>query len=167
MMCLCRWANLTGKTTAVSLILSGVRFEQDPAANLLVAPVTIANVIATPTVKSSEDIIYTTMTKELCINGTGLIGAKRVDLYFNPPLNAGADFDIISPFPLSQDQLVLRLRDGHKWRTEPGPLSVVAIDTGAGSVKLNGVDGVRVAEVHVDIGFHGISVDNTASEQVC
>jgi len=63
-----KWVNLDGRNPPVALILSGVRFASNPNQNLLLEPVIIANVLATPTVKASEDIIYTTATNELRIN---------------------------------------------------------------------------------------------------
>jgi hypothetical protein len=158
--------DLTGRNPPVALVLSGVRFESNPNTNLLPEPVIIANVLATPTVKPNEDIIYTTATNELRINGTGFVGAKKVDLYFNPPIFKEVGYEMVSPFPLAKDQVVLRLRHGYKWREEPGPLSVIGIDTGAGPVKVNGEEGFRVAEVQADLDLHGVTVETTADEQV-
>jgi hypothetical protein len=133
---------------------------------LLPEAVIIANVLATPTVKPNEDIIYTTATNELRINGTGFQGAKFVDLYFNPPIYKQVGYEMVSSFPLQKDQVVLRLRHGYKWREEPGPLQVVGVDTGGGPVKCAGEDGVRVAEVQADLDLHGVTVENTAEQQV-
>jgi len=94
------------------------------------------------------------------------MGAKKVDLYFNPPLFKEVGYEIVSPFPLAREQVVLRLRHGYKWREDPGPLSVIGVDTGGGPVKLNGEDGVRVAEVQADLDLHGITVETTAPDQV-
>jgi hypothetical protein len=65
-------------------------------------------------------------------------GVKKVDFYFSPPLFKEVGYEVVSAFPLAKDQVVLRLRHGYKWREEPGPLSVIGIDTGGGPVKLNG-----------------------------
>jgi len=161
-----RWVNLDGRTPPVALVMSGVKFASNPTKNLLPEPVIIANVLATPSVNENLDIIYTTATNELRINGTGFMGAKKVDLYFNPPLFKEVGYEIVSPFPLVREQVVLRLRHGYKWREEPGPLAVIGVDTGGGPVKLNGEDGVRVCEVQADLDLHGITVETTATEQV-
>jgi hypothetical protein len=157
---------LQGRVPPVALILSGVHFASNPSANLLPVPVIVAQVINTPSVQENEDIIYTTASNQLTINGTGFIGAKDVKFYFDPPLFVGVGYEIVSPFPLSRDQIVLRLRHGYSWRSEPGPLNLIGIDTGGGPVKLAGDDGVRVAEVQADLDLHGVTVETTADEQV-
>ena len=158
--------NLDGRSPPVALILSGVKFESNPTQNLLQEPVILANVLATPTVSENTDVIYVSATNELRINGTGFKGAKKVDLYFNPPLFVEVGYEIVSPFPLTKEQVVLRLRHNYKWREEPGPLSVVGVDTGGGPVKLNGEEGVLVANVENDLELHDISVEATATEQL-
>ena len=162
----CRWVNLEERVPPVALILSGVRFDSNPDQNLLAEPVIVANVLATPSVNDNADIIYTTASNQLTINGTGFRGAKKVDLYFDPPLYKEIGYEIVSPFPLVRDQVVLRLRHGYSWRSEPGPLSVVGIDTGGGPVKTNGQEGIRVAEVQADLDLHGVTVETTSDEQV-
>jgi hypothetical protein len=134
----------------VALILSGVRFESNPDTNLLQEPAIIANILAAPTVKPNENIIYASATNTLHINGTGFVGAKRVNLYFEPPLSQEVVYEIVSRFPLSCDQIVLRLRNGKKWRDEYGILKVIGIDTGGGPVRVNGQEGVQVAQVKAD-----------------
>jgi hypothetical protein len=151
----------------LSLILFGVRFASDPNHNLLREPVIIANVLTTPTVKPNDGIIYTTATRELRINGGGFQGAKFVDLYFSPPIHNQVGYEAASSFPLQKDQIVLRLRHGFKWRQEPGPLQIVGVDTGAGPIKFAGEDGVPVAVVQADLDLHGVTVENTAQQQVC
>ena len=147
--------------------MRSVNFESDPKKNLLPDEVIIANVLATPTVTEDDDkIMYQTATNELRINGTGFMGNMKVDLYFKPPLFKEVAYEIISPFPLSSEQVVLRLRHNHKWREEPGPLYVVAVDTGGGPVKLNGEAGVKIADVQADLDLHTITVQATATEQV-
>jgi len=132
----------------------------------LAEAVIVANVLETPTVLESENIIYTTASNQLTINGTGFRGTKKVDLYFDPPLFKEIGYEVVSPFPLARDQVVLRLRHGYSWRAEPGPLAVVGIDTGGGPVKVNGEAGVRVAEVQGDLELHGVSVEATAEDQL-
>ena len=163
-----RWVNLDGRTPPVALILSKVAFATNPTKNLLAGgePVVVAQVLATPTVEENLDIIYTTASNQLVINGTGFIGAKDVDLYFKPPLVKEVAYEIVSKFPLIRDSVVLRLRHDYKWREEPGPLAVVGVDTGGGPVKVNGDDGVRVAEVQADLGAHGVTVQSSADQQI-
>jgi hypothetical protein len=147
-------------------VLSKVAFASNPSQNLLIEPVIVANVYATPNVEENMDIIYTTASNELRINGTGFQGVKKVDLFFDPPLFKEVGYEIVSPFPLPRNQVVLRLRHGYKWREEPGPLSIIGVDTGGGPVKVNGDDGVRVAEVQADLDLHGVTVETTAPEQI-
>lgn len=158
--------DLDDRTPPVALVLSSVKFESNPNKNLLPEALIIAQVLPTPTVSEDTDILYTTASNELRINGTGFIGAKKVDLYFDPPLYKEVGYEIVSPFPLAKEQVVLRLRHGYKWREEPGPLAIIGVDTGGGPVKTNGEDGVRVAEVQADLDLHGISVQSTATDQL-
>ena len=141
-------------------------FAAAPTTNLIVDPIIIANVVGTPTVETNNEIIYTTASNELRINGTGFLGVKKVDLYFNPPLFKDIAYQMVSAFPLVRNEVVLRLRGGYSWRDEPGPLSVVGIDTGGGAVKLNGEEGIRVAEVQADLELHGATVETTATQQL-
>ena len=135
------------------MILSGVAFASDPNTNLLGdKEIIVANVIRTPTVTANSDIIYSTASNDLRINGTGFMGVKFVDLYFKPNLYKEVGYEIVSPFPLVSDQVILRLRDGYSWREGgAGPLSVMGIDTGGGPVKVNGEEGIRVAVVQADL----------------
>ena len=94
------------------------------------------------------------------------MGAKDVDLYFKPPLIKEVAYEVVSKFPLIRDSVVLRLRHDYKWREEPGPLAVVGVDTGGGPVKVNGDDGVRVAEVQADLDAHGVTVESSADKQI-
>jgi hypothetical protein len=49
-------------------------------------PMIIANVLGTPTVSENQNVLYMSASNELRINGSGFMGAKKVDLYFKPPL---------------------------------------------------------------------------------
>lgn len=160
-----RWANLDNRIPPVALILNKVKFTSSGETNLLPIPVVIANILLTPSVKENLDIIYQSATNELRINGTGFVGAKKVDLFFQPPLYKEIYYEIVSKFPLTTGVLRLRLRDNYKWREEPGPLAVIGVDTGGGPVKLNGDDGVRIAEVQADLDLHGVTVETTADTQ--
>ena len=104
-----RWADLTNRITPVPLILSTVRFAWNTK-NLLAEPVIVAQILNTPSVEENRNIIYQSTTTELRIDGTGFIGAKRVSLYFKPPLTNDVSYEDISPYPLQQDQIILRLR---------------------------------------------------------
>jgi len=161
-----RWVNLDGRIPPVSLVLSGVYFKSTGTKNLLAEPIIVANVLQTPNAQQNLDIIYQSASNQLIINGTGFIGAKKVDFYFNPPLFKQIAYEMVTPFPLAKDQVYLRLRHGYKWREEPGPLAIIGIDTGGGPVKLNGDDGVIVAEVQADLDLHGVKVETTAPGQV-
>jgi len=108
-----RWVNLEDRVPPVGLILSKVFFASSPKTNLLPTPVLVANVLKTPSIKEdSDNIIYQTASNELRINGTGFQGAKKVDLYFNPPIYKEIAYEVVSPFPLAKDVIVLRLRHG-------------------------------------------------------
>ena len=78
------------------------------------------------------------------------------------------DYQIISkvdgnnPFYRSKNiSIILKIRRGHKWREEPGPLKLVA----TGSFKFNGDEGVIVAQVQADLFSHGVTVESTYSSQ--
>eukprot|EP01033_Poteriospumella_lacustris_P014849 gene14849-10618_t len=142
-----RWANLSQRTPPVAIILNGVRFASDPKKNLLPAPVIVAQVLNTPSVKENTNVLFKSASKELRINGTGFVGSGRVDLYFQPPLTKEVAYEDVTPYPLRNDQIVLRLRHGFNWRDASGPLYVIGVDTGGGPIKLNGDDGIQVADV--------------------
>jgi hypothetical protein len=161
-----RWVDLTGRNPPVGLVLSAVKFANKPGVNLLPSPMIIANVLATPTVKENTEVLYQTASNELVIKGTGFDGAKYVDLYFDPPLLKEIAYEVVSSFPLSGNEIILRLRHGYKWSNELGPLSVVGIDTGGGPVKLNGDIGIKVGEVEADLEGHSITASETAENQV-
>jgi hypothetical protein len=161
-----RWVDLSERTPPVAMILSGVRFSSDPKTNLLPDPVIVAQVLNTPSVKESVDILYKSASNELRINGTGFIGSKEVDFYFKPPLTKEVAYEDVTPYPLRNDQIVLRLRHGYNWREDSGPLYVIGVDTGGGPVKLNGDEGVQVADVQENHDLHSVTVDNTAQSQL-
>lgn len=147
--------------------MSAVKFASAPSKNLLPEPQIVAQVLDTPQIYPSSDIIYTTASNELRINGTGFIGAKKVDLFFQPPLYKEVGYEDVTKYPLvagGNEQIVLRLRHGYKWREEPGPLSILGADTGGGPVK-QGEEGVRVAEVQADLDLHGVTVETTSDTQ--
>lgn len=162
-----KWVNMAGRDPPVGLILSKVALKSSPTKNLLREPMAIAQVLPTPNVYADDQrVIYQSATNELRINGTGFVGAKKVDLYFDPPLYVEVGYEIVSEFPLETDEVVLRLRHQYKWREEPGPLLVIGVDTGGGPVKTNGDDGVLVAQVEENLDQHDITVDDTSEEQL-
>jgi len=159
-----RWVDMDDRTPPVSMVLT-VRFAADPKKNLLRDPVIVAQVLNTPTFRESSDIIYQSATNELRINGTGFIGAKKVDFYFKPPLVKEVAYEDVTPYPLVRDQIVLRLRHNYQWREEPGTLSIIGVDTGGGAVKQDSDDGVKIAEVQANLDFHGVAADAAATIQ--
>lgn len=110
-----RWVSFLNRVPPVELIFSSVKFASDQDVNLLPNPIILANVFPTPSILDSDRVIYQSATNELRIDGTGFLGAKKVQLYFKPPLYVEVSYDIISPFPLKSEQVVLRLRHNCKW----------------------------------------------------
>jgi len=161
-----KWVDLTSRTPPVGLILSAVKFKSSGDTNLLPSPLVIANVLATPTIVENKEVIYQSATNELTLKGSGFTGAKKVDIYFDPPLLKEIAYEVVSQFPLSGPEVVLRLRHGYKWRDEVGTLNVIGVDTGGGPVKLNGDVGVVVAEVQGDLEAHAITVADTSESQI-
>mmetsp|Transcript_11423 Transcript_11423/g.25678 ORF Transcript_11423/g.25678 Transcript_11423/m.25678 type:complete len:974 (+) Transcript_11423:134-3055(+) len=161
-----KWVDLAGRTPPVSLILSAVRFASHPGKNLLIEPVIVAQVLSTPHVEDNDDILYQTASNELRINGTGFIGAKFVNLYFQPPLVKAVAYEDVTPYPLTKNEVVLRLRHGYSWREEVGELRVIGVDTGGGPVKVDGDEGAKVADVVDNHDLHAVTVQTTADSQL-
>jgi hypothetical protein len=157
---------LSTRTPPVALVLSAVKFASNPDKNLLIEPVIVAQVLSSPSVNANDDMLYMSASNELRINGTGFIGAKKVDLYFQPPLVKEVAYEDVTPYPLSKNQVVLRLRHGYNWRETPGPLFVIGVDTGGGPVKVDGDVGAKVADVHDNHDLHDIVVIPTADTQL-
>lgn len=149
----------------MGLILSAVKFESSGAKNLLQSPVIVANVLPTPSIKENTEQLFQTASNELVISGSGFTGAKKIDLYFDPPLYKEIAYEVVSPFPLSGNQIRLRLRHNYKWSESIGPLKVIGVDTGGGAVKLNGEEGIIVANVASDLDAHSVSVKSTEEDQ--
>ncbi|CAE7728636.1 unnamed protein product, partial [Symbiodinium microadriaticum] len=159
------WVDLSDRTPPVGLVLSSVKFESSGTKNLLREPVIIANVLATPTVKESSDELYQTASNELVISGSGFTGAKKIDLYFDPPLLKEIAYEVVSPFPLSGNEVRLRLRHNYKWSDSIGPLKLIGIDTGGGAARINGEDGIIVANVVGDLDAHAVTAKTTEDDQ--
>ena len=134
--------------------------------NQLESPTVIARVIPTPTVMhGGEKVIYMTGTTRFNINGTGF-RAKTMELIFDPPLEKDVDYMLNTR---SSTHMQLMLRSGRKWRSdgEPGPLKLRRIDTGAGDLRIDAkYGGVTVAEVQVDLGAHGVTVESAADHKL-
>jgi hypothetical protein len=129
--------------------------------NMLQEPVMVARVLMTPTVNVTDDFLLMTASRELRVKGTGLIGAEKVDLYFQPTLTKDVVYEDVSKYPLVKNEVVLRLRHGYSWRETPGPLVVTAIDTGGGIVYA----GAKVAYVRDNHDPHAVQVDDTSETQ--
>jgi hypothetical protein len=143
-----------------------VKFASNPDKNLLAEPVIVAQVLSTPTVIATYYRVFMSASKELRINGTGFIGARKVDLYFQPPLVKEVAYDDVTPYPLTENQVVLRLRHGYNWRDTPGPLLVTGVDTGGGVVNAKNYFGAQVANVLDDQDLIPVAVFPTANTQL-
>ena len=168
------WTEMEEGNQPVPLTLTSVKFSANPKENLLREPIIIANVLMQPIVVANSGIISASAT-ELRINVTGLIGLSQVTLKFAPPLYNNISYYLVSPLPLEEDQLVLRLRDSQQWRQDTGPLRLLSIDTGGGIVKTStSNDGgvivaqvnADVAQVNADVGTNGVTVRSTAAKQL-
>ncbi|KAJ8599359.1 hypothetical protein CTAYLR_007010 [Chrysophaeum taylorii] len=155
------------QTSETSLYLTEYRDDARGSENLLEDDaVPVATVIETPTVMhGGSKVIYMTGSKQFNINGTGF-RAKDVTLVFDPPLERDADYILSTK---SSTCLILTLKTGRKWRSDgnPGPLKLRRIDTGAGQLRIDAqYGGVLVAEVQVDLGPHGVTVESTPEQKV-
>jgi hypothetical protein len=170
-----KWVKLDGRDPPVAITLSKVTFG-DSDKNLLAAgqPKIIANVLRTPSADENDRVIYQEATHELKINCTGFAGAKDIDLFFKPPLFKGVQYEIVSKKPYTKSFITLRKRHGYKWRCnkigeeekcENGPIKLIGVDTGGGPIKINGDEGIVVANVESDKAFHGVKVDESSETQ--
>jgi hypothetical protein len=145
------------------LILNAVKFNQSGDRNLLLSPVVVANVLATPVILENNKVIFQTATNEWTLQSSSFVGARKMDLYFNPPLLKDIQYQVISSFPLADDAVVLRLRRGYQWSEVVGPLKLIGVDTGGGRVQLNGADGIVVADVRNDLRANPFVDSDTSS----
>jgi len=122
----------------------------------------VAQIIPTPTIQRHEDnVIYTTGTSKLVINGTNF-RQKGLKLMFNPPLEQDTDYLVSVK---SSTMMVLTRTSGAKWRSEPGPLKLARIDTGGGMLRIDPTyGGITVAEVQADLGAHGVTVESNSRQ---
>jgi hypothetical protein len=158
-----RWVDLSSRTLPAALVLNSVKFASNPDTNLLVEPLIVAQVLSTPTVSVNGGMIYMNASNELRVNGTGFIGVRKVDLYFIPPLTKDIAYEDVTPYPLTKNEVVLRIRHGYNWRDTRGPLFVISVDTGGGPVRMKGDWGIQVADVH-DNNDHIASVVNPSAD---
>ena len=108
----------------------------------------VATVFERPQVFSANTRLFRTHAHELHIKGAGFAKVlSKPKVTFQPELTEGVDYTINV---LDRSELEITLMDGRAWRSEPGPLVVTSINTGAGEVTLPG-DGVHVAEVIADL----------------
>jgi len=95
----------------------------------------LGTVLETPTVNSAEKrVLYRTFTRDLWITGTGFTSGDslKTQLAFSPsPFMQDYDYTITVR---NATHLQVKLQDGRAWPST-GALTVIAIDTGAGSVK--------------------------------
>lgn len=157
-----QWADSDSLTPPVSLVLWSVKFKGSNR-NLIPAPITIAHVLKIPTINESPQTIFPT-SKELIINGTGFIGSNFVNFDFQPPLVKGVAYEDVTKYP-QKDQIVLRLRRGYTWREDEGPLRIIGVDTGAGTVKMGGDEGVVIANIVPNPELPRVIVHSTVGEQ--
>jgi hypothetical protein len=157
-----RWA-LASTTPETGVQLSVTKVTKSGGDNLLPAPIAVANIIATPSVKKNDRVIYQTGTQTFLINGTNF-RQKSMDLFFDPPINAPADYLLQVK---SSTSMKLTLKYGHMWSNEPGPLKLRRIDTGAGPLRLDAkFGGVVIAEVQADLGQHGVTIESTPEQKL-
>ncbi|KAH8044518.1 hypothetical protein JL722_14638 [Aureococcus anophagefferens] len=159
-------AALTTMTSAAPIITITTRPTTVYSTNLLEEPVAVANVINTPTVMHGGDkVIYMTGTTRFNINGTAF-RAKAMALTFEPPLVKDVDYILQVR---SSTCMQLTLRSNRKWRSDgdPGALKLRRIDTGASALRIDAkYGGVTVAEVQVDLGAHGVTVESAPETKV-
>ena len=133
--------------------------------NWLSEPVIVAHILITPEVYNNDVYLYMSASNELRVIGAGFIGAKKVDLYFQPPLVKDVAYEDVSKYPLVKNEVVLRLRHGFSWRETPGALYVMIVDTGGGLVKVGGDTGAKVADVFDNHDSRSVRVDDTSMTQ--
>lgn len=156
-----KWMKLDAGSSPTGLYLSSAKSGDD---SLLEDSVQIATIVPSPVVVASSKEVYMKTTPRLVVNGTNF-NLKNTELYFDPPLQEGTT---IQKQILSSSQIAITkiFKDDvpNLWAPEPGPLKLVAINTGAGRLALNRDDGgVVIAEVQADLTGHGITVETHES----
>eukprot|EP00903_Cladosiphon_okamuranus_P015736 g14524.t1 len=148
-----RWPSSNGEIRLVGASHDGEALLKD-------GPIPVATIIPTPTVHPSTNLLYLTKSPRVMVNGTNF-DEKSTSLFFNPPLVDGTD---INTFVKSSNTIWVTLvqkTEGTKWADEPGPLKLVAIDTGGGKYLLReDLGGVTIAEMQADMKGHSVLVEN-------
>eukprot|EP00635_Sarcinochrysidales_sp_CCMP3193_P007182 CAMPEP_0118917150 /NCGR_PEP_ID=MMETSP1166-20130328/17065_1 /TAXON_ID=1104430 /ORGANISM="Chrysoreinhardia sp, Strain CCMP3193" /LENGTH=725 /DNA_ID=CAMNT_0006857211 /DNA_START=175 /DNA_END=2349 /DNA_ORIENTATION=+ len=162
-----RWP-LPAGSTECTLFLSSLTDDlaEDPSKELVPNPLPVAAILGTPSIVRRDDrIVYMTGTKRISINGTNF-RAKETSFVFDPPLYRDVDYVMEVK---SETVAALTLKTGRKWRSdgEPGPLKIKRLNTGAGELRIDAkFGGVTIAEVQVDLGGHGVTVETTSDKRL-
>ncbi|CBN78994.1 peptidase S1 and S6, chymotrypsin/Hap [Ectocarpus siliculosus] len=156
-----KWMSLDDGASPTGLYLSSAKVGD---LGLLEDSVQIATIVPSPTVEASSKPIYMQTTPKLIVNGTNF-NTKITELYFDPPLQEGV---VIQKKVLSPTQISItknfKYDNPYVWADEPGPLKIVAINTGGGRLSLNSDDGgIVIAEVQADLDHHGVTVQGHES----
>jgi len=155
-----KWAN-PSTTDGMTLYLTELKFHG--GSNLLDGAKSDATVLPTPTVQRNENnVIYMTATSKLVIQGTNFV-EKDIELLFDPPLERNKDY-ILSV--KNATTMILTRMSAARWRSEPGPLKLRRINTGAGALRVDPkYGGIVIAEVQANLGAHGVTVESTPDER--
>jgi len=78
----------------------------------------------------------------IAVTGSGF--KDGVSLGLEPDLKEGVDYDFSIS---SKNSIVLSLRNGKKWRSEPGFIIAKTVKVGGKTYNLGGTDGIRIATV--------------------
>ena len=123
--------------------------------NLLDGAKSVTTVLPTPTVQRNENnVIYMTATSKLVIQGTNFVekGVSSLTRLWNVTRTTfiGQERD--------HDGTNAHVRS--LWRSEPGPLRLRRINTGAGALRIDPkYGGIVIAEVQANLGAHGVTVN--------
>lgn len=146
-------------TQGSKIFLHSIIVDQHGPKNQLSTAVSVATVIPVPSViRGEEKLIYMSGSARFLINGTNFREGS-MSLVFDPPLIKDVDYVLVVR---SSTCMQLGLKTGRKWRSdgEAGPLKLRRIDSGAGPLRIDPrFGGVVVAEVQVNLGGHGVTID--------
>eukprot|EP00752_Nemacystus_decipiens_P008235 g7364.t1 len=159
-----KWMDLADGSPPTPLYLSRASSGDE---TLLEEAVHIVTIRPMPSVDMSSKLIYMKTTPRLVLNGTNF-NTHETKLYFDPPLQGVPGFQdkVVSSTQIGLVK-AFSFRAPKLWASEPGPLKLVAIDTGAGRVLLNKPHGgVMVAVVQADLDMHGVRVQTRKSLRV-
>ncbi|CAM9563075.1 unnamed protein product, partial [Hapterophycus canaliculatus] len=124
-----RWISLAPGSGPTALYLSSMKAGDE---SIVDESVQIATIVPAPTVEASSKEIYMATTPRLVLNGTNF-NLKNTELFFDPPLQEGTAIQkqILSPNQISLTK-VFNSERSVTWTPEPGPLKLIAINTGPG-----------------------------------